>query len=90
MPNDLVVAHQAGQDRQPGRVGRRPAVGPPAVRVHVEERARAGLPLAAVVEDVVQLVEMRFVAIDDQQVAIAAAAQVDVAGLAAFDPVRPA
>ena len=46
--------------------------GPAAVRVHVEERARAGLPLQAVPEDVVELVEVPVVAVHDQQVPVGA------------------
>ena len=87
-PEDLVVPDEAGQDRQARGVGRRPALGTPAVRVQVEERAGAGVPLAAVEEDVVELIQVAPIAIDDEQVAIAAAAPVDVPGLAALDPVR--
>ena len=42
----LVVADEAREDREAGRVGRRPRVGPPVVRVHVEERAGARVPLS--------------------------------------------
>ena len=54
----LVVAHEARQDGEARGVGGRPAVGPPPVRIQIEERAGAGVPLAAVVEDVVELVEI--------------------------------
>ena len=40
----LGVAHQPGQDRQPGGVGARPAVRPQRVRRQVPDRARAGPP----------------------------------------------
>ena len=43
---------------------------PPAVRVQVEERARTGMPLRAVVKHVVQLVQVPVVAVDDEHVTI--------------------
>ena len=43
---DLVVAREAGEDRQPGGVGRRPARGPQLVRAQAPDRARAGRPAA--------------------------------------------
>src|SRR5262245_49666447 len=83
----LVVSDQAGQNRQPGRVGRRPAIGPASVRAEIEKGTRSTTPLQAVEEDVVELVDVTPVTIDDQHVSIAAAATVHVARLAAFNPV---
>ena len=45
----VLVAGEAGQDRQAGGVGGRPAGGAELVRAEVEDRARAGPPAAAAV-----------------------------------------
>src|SRR4029077_10460457 len=66
----------------------RPTVRTPPVRVQIEERTRAGVPLATVVEHLGELLRRAPIAIDDEHVAIAAAAQVDVARVASLDPVR--
>ena len=87
-PVDLVVAHEARQDREPAGVGGSPALRPAVVGVQVEEGARVRLPLRAVPPDVVELVEIPVVAVDDQHVAIDVARVVDVSGVAALDPVR--
>ena len=87
-PERLVVAHEARQDRQPRRVGGRPGVGTTVVLRQIEERAGSRQPLRAVVEDVEELVQVPVVAIHDQDVTVARAAPVDVAGLAALHPVR--
>ena len=84
----LVVAHETGQNGQTRGIGRRPAVRPAAVDVQVEECPRPRVPPGAVEEHVVQLVQMPRVAIDDEQVTIAGAALIDVAGRAALDKVR--
>ena len=44
---DVLVTCEAGEDREAGRVGRRPAGRPELVRAEVEDRARAGPPAAA-------------------------------------------
>ena len=41
---DLVVTHEAGEDREAGGVGGGPAVGAPRVGREVERGARAGFP----------------------------------------------
>ena len=68
---DLVVAREAGEDRQAGRVGRRPARRSEPVRPQVPDRARAGVPAAARPRERVQLVEPARVAVDDQRVPVA-------------------
>ena len=77
---DVLVAGEAGQDRQAGGVGRRPAGRAELVRAEVEDRARAGPPAAARgrVEGE-ELVELAAVAVDDQRVPVAvrAAAALD-------------
>ena len=77
---DVLVAGEAGQDRQAGRVGGRPAGRAKLVRAEIEDRARAGLPATAAgrVEGE-QLVELAAVAVDDQRVPVAvrAAAALD-------------
>ena len=70
---DFVVAHQAGEDREPGCVGRRPAVRAECVRRQVEDRAVARLPAAALRGRVVHLIETTCIAIDGDDVTIAAA-----------------
>ena len=70
LAEDLVVAHEAWNDREPRGVRRCPAVGAPAVGVQIEEGARSRVPLRAVVKHVIELVEMTVVAIDDEQMAI--------------------
>src|SRR5207249_10340719 len=42
------VSNQAGEDRQPGGVGRRPPVGPKRIAAEVEDRAGAGIPTVRV------------------------------------------
>ena len=53
----LLAAHQAGEDRQPGGVGRGPAVGPPGVRAQVERGAVGGVPAATVAARLPELVQ---------------------------------
>ena len=84
----LVVSNQPRQDGEAGGVGGREALRPPIVGFHVEERARAGLPARAVVEDVVELVQELAGSVHDQQVPIGEGAAVDVPGVALLDPVR--
>ena len=67
----LVAADQAGQDRQPGGVGRGPAGRPERVRVQVEHRAGLRGPAAAAAGRPVQLVQVA-VAGGDQHVRVAA------------------
>ena len=73
--HDLVVADEAGVDRQPGGVGGGPAVGPQGVRAEVEHRARAGLPRRAAALRVggEQLVELARGVVDHEHVAVAVA-----------------
>ena len=65
---DLVVAGETRKDRQAGRVGGRPAAGPQAVRAHVPDCARSGVPRGPEVEE---LVERAGVAVDDDRVPVA-------------------
>src|SRR5439155_22858253 len=70
----VLVAREAGEDRQPGGVGRGPGLRPQVVRVEAPDRPRSGtpgrLPGLRRVERV-QLVEAAGVAVDDDRVAIA-------------------
>ena len=45
---NFVVAHESGKNRQASRIRRCPGIGPPVVRVHVEECARTGEPFCLV------------------------------------------
>ncbi len=54
---DLVPAGEAGEDRQPGGIGGRPARMPEVIRAKAPGRTRAGRPAVARVAQVVQLVE---------------------------------
>ena len=69
----LIPPHEAGEDRQSRRVGRRPRRRSQVVRVRAvqrEDRAAAGRRLAAVPIRAVQLVERARVAIDHQRVPV--------------------
>ena len=68
-----VPAREPGQDRQPGRVGRRPAGRAERVRAEVPDRTRSGRPAAADALQGVELVQLAAVAVDDQRVAVAVA-----------------
>src|SRR5262249_49721090 len=46
--DDLVVSNQAGKDRQPSGVGRRPPVRPQGIAAEVEDRAGTGVPTVGV------------------------------------------
>ena len=79
-PNDLVVADQARAE-SPGRRRRRTSSRPAAGRSRSGRRTRrTGAPLRAVVEHVVELVQVPVVAIDDQQVAVGVAARSTLPG----------
>ena len=69
----LLVAGQAGQDRQPGGVRRRPAARAQAVRAQAPDRARAGAPAPAAGLRVggVQLVQPAAVPVHDDHVPVA-------------------
>ena len=69
---ELVVADEAGQDRQAGRVGRRPVQRAERVRVEIPLRARPGLPGAVDLLRAVQLVQAAGVLVDHQDVAVRA------------------
>ena len=68
----LVVADHGGKDRQPGRVGRGPAVGPQLVRAEIEHRRLRRLPAAVGPQGLVELVEDAAGGIDDDGVPVAA------------------
>src|SRR5581483_5842392 len=87
---DFIVSNEAGKNRQAGGVRRSPAVGPAIIAVHIEKRAGPGEPLAQAraVKYVVKLIKIVALAVDDQQMAILAAAPIDVARIAALDPAR--
>ena len=82
----FVVAHQPGENREAGGVGARPAVRPAEIAVEGPDGARAGGPALTVPVQVVELEEEAVIAIDQQQVAVAA--RVGGTGVAAFDPLR--
>src|SRR5689334_1610807 len=73
---DLVIADEAGEDRQPGGIGRGPRVRPAGARAQVPARARVGIPMpaAGLEERPVELVERAAGAVDDEHVTIAVAA----------------
>ena len=83
----LVVADEAGEDRQPGGVGRGPALGAAGGGAQVPVGPRVGVPVRPRLGDVegaVELVELAGGAVDDEHVAVA------VAAVAALDRrVRP-
>jgi len=66
---DLVVADEAGEDRQPGGVGGGPAVGAAGGGAQVPRGSRVGVPVRARLGDVegaVELVELAGGAVDDE------------------------
>ncbi len=83
----FVIPDEPRKNRESRGVCGCPSVRPPRIRGEIEERPRAAPPLRAVIENVVQLVQMPIVAVDDEQVAIARRSQINIAGLAALDPV---
>ena len=68
---DLVIAREAGKNRQAGRVRRRPPGRPHRVRAQVPDRARACRPAAALRLQRIQLVEPACVLVDQQCVTVA-------------------
>ena len=71
---DLIIAHQASQDRQASRIRRRPGVGPERVGAQVEDRAGAGLPTPIRLRPgVVELIQLAGALVEDQYVAVAIA-----------------
>ena len=85
-PESLVITNQSGQDRQARGIRGRPALGPPAVGVEIEECPRARLPARAGPAQVEQLVEVPVVAVHDQHVPIAG--RPGISRGAALDPER--
>ena len=69
---DLAVEGEAGEDRQPRSVGRRPADGAQRVAVEVEHRAGCAGPAGADLVRVVHLIEVAVAGVDDEHVAVAA------------------
>ena len=86
---DLVVADQAGEDRQPGCVGRGVAVGAQRRRAQVPDHARVGLPALRmpVGEGAVELVELAPGSVIGEHVAIAVGAAASLDRRAERDPV---
>ena len=86
-PEDLVVSHETGKNRQAGGIRRRPPFRPAVVRREIEDRARSGFPprQRAVPPRLERLVQQPPVAIDDEQMAVAGRA---TAGHVTFDVVR--
>ena len=73
----LVVADEAGEDRQPGGVGGCPGVRPQRGRAEVPAGAGVSIPMRSATvlgEGPVELVERAAVAVDDEHVAVAVAA----------------
>src|SRR2546425_4266245 len=73
----LVVPHESGQYGESRRVCRRPPLRASGVGVQVEKCAGSREPPAAVVKHIVEFVQEPPVAVDDEEVAVAAAAQID-------------
>ena len=69
----LVAAREAGQDRQPGGVGGRPALGAQRVRAQVPGRAAVGVPARALALGRVELEQLAVALAQRQHVAIATA-----------------
>ena len=85
----LVVADESGQDREAGRVGRRPAGRAQGVRVEVPDRARAGGGTRGVVLRVVELVERAGGRVDHDGVAVAGGLLAALDGRARTERVGP-
>ena len=66
----LVVANQAGKNRQPGRVSRCPAIRPKLVRLEVENCPRAAMPARPHESRVPRLVEPAAIPVNDEDVPI--------------------
>ena len=88
----LLVAREAGQDRQPGGVGRGPAARAQAVRAQVPDRARARAPAPAAGLRIggEQLVQAAAVAVHDDHVAVAVELRPPSIGASARDRVAAA
>ena len=86
---NFIVPDQSGKNRQSRRIRRCPSVGPAIIGIHIEKRSRAGKPfsLGRVVINVIKLVEIIAVSVDDQQMAVLTAAQIDVSRVSAFNPI---
>src|SRR5204862_6464491 len=86
----LLVARKAGQDRQAGSVGRRPALRAQVVGAQAPDRARARAPAGAAVErvGVEERVQAAGVAVDDEHVAVAVGLRAALDPRAARDRVR--
>ena len=88
----LVVADEAGEDRQAGGVGRGPAVGAAGGGAQVPGGPRVGVPVRLRLGDVegaVELVELAGGAVDDEHVAVAVAAVAALDRGAGRDRERP-
>src|SRR5207244_3313337 len=70
---DVVPAREPREDRQAGRVGRRPRLRPEPVRAQVPDRAGPRGPAAAGARHPAELVQRAAVLVDDQHVVIGAA-----------------
>ena len=73
----LVVAGEAGKDRQAGRVCGGPAGGPNPVREQAPGRTGPGMPVAALLREAAELVEAAGAAVEQERVVVAAALDVD-------------
>ena len=74
----LVVAHDRREDRQPGRVGGRPALGPQRPRLQVERGLVRGLPARVRLLALPELVELPVHRVDHDDVAVAGAVPLEV------------
>src|SRR5204862_5090875 len=70
-PLDLVVTGEPGEDGEAGGIRRCPAGWPELVRAQAPDRARAGLPAAALGVQRVELVEAARRAVNDDRVPVA-------------------
>ena len=70
-PAHLRIAHEQGQDRQPGGVGARPSLRPQGVAAQVEHRSGPGFPSACGALGVVELIQPAGAALEHEHVAVA-------------------
>ncbi len=66
----LVIPHQPGEDRQTRRVGRSPACRSQRVGGQVKDRARPGVPSAALLPGGKQLVQLPVILVNDEDVPV--------------------
>jgi len=70
LDHDLAAAQQAWEDRQPGGVGRRPAVRAQVVAGEAPHRAGPGVPAAVAAPGVERLVQLAAAPVDEDRVPV--------------------